>query len=93
MENVKESSADFNENIEALKYSWHFKKYFKKQKKNKEKKQINLIKCVNFAIDLINHVTFYSANQYTFAFYYNGCIYDLLCADYKSAGFNGKGNF
>ena len=38
MENVKNGSANFNENMEALKHSWPFKKYFKQQKKLKEKK-------------------------------------------------------
>lgn len=32
MENIKEGSSNFNENMEALKHSWPFKKYFRKQK-------------------------------------------------------------
>ena len=35
MINIKTSTGKFDENMEALKYSWPFKKYFKKQKKNK----------------------------------------------------------
>ena len=35
MENIREGSKGFNENMEALKYSWPFKKYFRKQKKAK----------------------------------------------------------
>lgn len=32
MQNIKSSSENFNENMKALKYSWPFKKYFKKHK-------------------------------------------------------------
>jgi hypothetical protein len=38
MQNIKEGAGNFNENMEALKYSWPFKKYFKNQKKNNTKK-------------------------------------------------------
>ena len=37
IENIKTGSKNFNENMEALKYSWPFKKYFKRQEKNKKK--------------------------------------------------------
>lgn len=33
MENLKSGSAGFNDNMEALKHTWPFKKYFKKKKK------------------------------------------------------------
>lgn len=33
MDNIREGSASLNENLEALKYSWPFKKYFRKKKK------------------------------------------------------------
>lgn len=33
MENIKDGSGHFNENMEALQHSWFLKKYFKKQKK------------------------------------------------------------
>jgi len=36
MESIKSGSEGFNENMEALKHSWPFKKYFKKQKKQKK---------------------------------------------------------
>lgn len=36
--NIKKGSGNFNENMEALKHSWPFKKYFKKQKKANPKK-------------------------------------------------------
>ncbi|MGZ3898703.1 MAG: MlaD family protein [Bacteroidia bacterium] len=35
MENIKNGSGGFNENMEALKYSWPFKKYYRKYKKKK----------------------------------------------------------
>jgi phospholipid/cholesterol/gamma-HCH transport system substrate-binding protein len=35
MENIKNSSGNFNENMEALKHSWPFKKYFRKKAKIK----------------------------------------------------------
>lgn len=38
MLNIKYSATNFNENMEALRYSWPFKKYFKKQKKTNSKK-------------------------------------------------------
>lgn len=38
MQNIKEGAGNFNENMEALKYSWPFKKYFRNQKKNNTKK-------------------------------------------------------
>ena len=38
LENIKAGSGNFNENMEALKHSWPFKKYFKKQKKATPKK-------------------------------------------------------
>ena len=37
MENLKDGSQSFDENMEALKYSWPFKKYFRKQEKAKQK--------------------------------------------------------
>jgi phospholipid/cholesterol/gamma-HCH transport system substrate-binding protein len=37
MVNIKDASGNFNENMEALKVSWPFKKYFKKKKKSKSK--------------------------------------------------------
>ena len=36
--NLKDGTGGFNENMEALKYSWPFKKYFRKQKKSSLKK-------------------------------------------------------
>ena len=36
--NLKHGTNGFNENMEALKVSWPFKKYFKKQKKSTLKK-------------------------------------------------------
>lgn len=33
LQNIKEGAGNFNQNMEALKYSWPFKKYFRKQKK------------------------------------------------------------
>jgi phospholipid/cholesterol/gamma-HCH transport system substrate-binding protein len=36
MENIKSGSEGFNENMEALKVSWPFKKYFKRQTKSKK---------------------------------------------------------
>ncbi len=41
MENIKDGAGNFNENMEALKHSWPFKKYFKKQKKSKLKDNTN----------------------------------------------------
>lgn len=38
MLNIKYSATNFNENMEALRYSWPFKKYFKKQNKTNLKK-------------------------------------------------------
>ena len=38
MLNVKEGAGNFNENMIALRHTWPFKKYFKKQDKEKEKK-------------------------------------------------------
>jgi phospholipid/cholesterol/gamma-HCH transport system substrate-binding protein len=38
MLNIKDASSSLNENMEALRYSWPFKKYFKKQKKTGTKK-------------------------------------------------------
>lgn len=38
MLNIKDASSSLNENMEALRYSWPFKKYFKKQKKTDTKK-------------------------------------------------------
>ena len=38
MLNIKNSAGNFNENMEALHYSWPFKKYFRKQKKTEPKK-------------------------------------------------------
>jgi phospholipid/cholesterol/gamma-HCH transport system substrate-binding protein len=38
MENIKSGAGNFNENMEALKHSWPFKKYFKKIKKEIKKK-------------------------------------------------------
>ena len=35
MENLKDGSKNFNQNMEAVKYSWPFKKYFKHQEKIK----------------------------------------------------------
>lgn len=35
MENIKNASGNLNENMEALKHSWPFKKYFRKQKSKK----------------------------------------------------------
>jgi phospholipid/cholesterol/gamma-HCH transport system substrate-binding protein len=35
LDNIKSGSENFNENMEALKHSWPFKKYFRQQKKNK----------------------------------------------------------
>lgn len=37
MQNIKASSENFNENMKALKYSWPFKKYFRKHKAKPEK--------------------------------------------------------
>lgn len=37
IENIESASGKFNENMEALKYSWPFKKYYKKQKKTTTK--------------------------------------------------------
>jgi phospholipid/cholesterol/gamma-HCH transport system substrate-binding protein len=37
MENIKVGSVNFNQNMEALKHSWPFKKYFRKQNKSKIK--------------------------------------------------------
>lgn len=37
MANIKEGAGNFNENMEALKHSWPFKKYFRKQKKTNPK--------------------------------------------------------
>jgi len=38
LENLKSGTNNFDQNMEALKHSWPFKKYFKKQKKNEIKK-------------------------------------------------------
>ena len=38
MLNVKEGAGNFNENMIALRHTWPFKKYFKKQEKDKTKK-------------------------------------------------------
>lgn len=38
MINIKDGIGNFNQNMEALKYSWPFKKYYKKQKKINSKK-------------------------------------------------------
>jgi phospholipid/cholesterol/gamma-HCH transport system substrate-binding protein len=38
MINIKEGAGSFNENMEALKHSWPFKKYFRQQKKSDVKK-------------------------------------------------------
>jgi phospholipid/cholesterol/gamma-HCH transport system substrate-binding protein len=35
IENIKNGSGNFNENMEALKYTWPFKKYYRKTKKKK----------------------------------------------------------
>lgn len=35
MKNIKEGSGNFNENMEALKHTWPFKKYFRKKLKNR----------------------------------------------------------
>ena len=37
MKDIKAGAAGFNENMEALKHSWPFKKYFRKQKKSNTK--------------------------------------------------------
>jgi len=37
MTNIKQGAGNFNENMEALKHSWPFKKYYRKQKKIKPK--------------------------------------------------------
>lgn len=38
MINIKEGAGNFNENMEALRHSWPFKKYFRKKEKEKTKK-------------------------------------------------------
>jgi phospholipid/cholesterol/gamma-HCH transport system substrate-binding protein len=38
LQNIKDGAGGFNENMEALKYSWPFKKYFRKQKDQNHKK-------------------------------------------------------
>ncbi|MGZ4035782.1 MAG: MlaD family protein [Bacteroidia bacterium] len=38
LENIKAGAGNFNEDMEALKHSWPFKKYFRKQKKSSTKK-------------------------------------------------------
>lgn len=37
MENIKQGAGNFNENMEALKYSWPFKKYYRKKKTSTKK--------------------------------------------------------
>jgi len=39
MENIKSGTGSFNENMEALKVSWPFRKYYKKQAKQKQKNE------------------------------------------------------
>ncbi|MFL5754100.1 MAG: MlaD family protein [Bacteroidia bacterium] len=39
MQNIRNGTGNFNENMEALKYSWPFKKYFKKKKNKHDKKK------------------------------------------------------
>ena len=39
MKNIKDASSNFNENLEALKVSWPFKKYFKQQKSSVKQKR------------------------------------------------------
>ncbi|MDF2439006.1 MAG: hypothetical protein K0Q95_3382 [Bacteroidota bacterium] len=38
LQNIKDGAGGFNQNMEALKYSWPFKKYFRKQKNQDHKK-------------------------------------------------------
>jgi hypothetical protein len=38
MVNIKNGFGNFNQNMEALKYSWPFKKYFRKHKNMETKK-------------------------------------------------------